>query len=380
MAEAEVAILQRQIAELIAERTRLEEESVQYKLHWTYAIQTCGYLVEQRNAAVSKFEALEKGVASAYQAVTDSTSSGKGKKGKINKHDYDQLKVTLQTQIRVAEQLEEERDHANDEYEFALARLHTVQRHHQKLSHAASEMGRERDRAVAELDILRQQMTQGTQEESTSSTPSDEKSPGEHVRLSLRLSEDSSTTALTPSEKDDLLLLRNDIAKLREQLNDTEKERDELKAELETCFDQLNQFEENMDQARKDCRASESIVHLWQKKYDKLAKEKMDLREDLLTANDRILYLQDELAKERLHRKSFHNNLRVSPRSQATPPPRAQSCEELKVDETAQTIPQPKVEHHGSYDSLLDSQLSYLTYGTSDWDLVPVNDDEISWI
>jgi chromosome segregation ATPase len=57
--------------------------------------------------------------------------------------------------------------------------------------------------------------------------------------------------ALTPSEKDDLLLLRNDIAKLREQLNDTEKERDELKAELETCFDQLNQFEENMDQARK---------------------------------------------------------------------------------------------------------------------------------
>jgi hypothetical protein len=56
LAEAEVAILQRQIAELIAERTRLEEESVQYKLHWTYAIQTCGYLVEQRNAAVSKFE------------------------------------------------------------------------------------------------------------------------------------------------------------------------------------------------------------------------------------------------------------------------------------------------------------------------------------
>ena len=128
--------------------------------------------------------------------MTDSTSSGKGKKGKINKHDYDQLKVTLQTQIRVAEQLEEERDHANDEYEFALARLHTVQRHHQKLSHAASEMGRERDRAVAELDILRQQMTQGTQEESTSSTPSDEKSPGEHVRLSLRLSEDSSTTGV----------------------------------------------------------------------------------------------------------------------------------------------------------------------------------------
>ena len=56
LSEAEIAILQRQITELISERSRLEEESVQYKLHWTFAIQTCGYLVEQRNAAVSKFE------------------------------------------------------------------------------------------------------------------------------------------------------------------------------------------------------------------------------------------------------------------------------------------------------------------------------------
>ena len=58
-------------------------------------------------------------------------------------------------------------------------------------------------------------------------------------------------TALTPSERDDLLLLRNEVAKLRELLSDVEKERDELKSELETCFEQLNKFEENMDQARK---------------------------------------------------------------------------------------------------------------------------------
>ena len=59
------------------------------------------------------------------------------------------------------------------------------------------------------------------------------------------------SSALTPSERDDLLLLRNEVAKLRELLSDVEKERDELKSELETCFEQLNKFEENMDQARK---------------------------------------------------------------------------------------------------------------------------------
>ena len=136
-------------------------------------------------------------MSSAYRTLTESTPSGKGKKNKISKHEFDQLKVSLETQVRVAEQLEEERDHANDEYEFALARLHAVQKQHQKLVHAAGEMGRERDRAVAELDILRQQVThmQGVQEEeSESSSPSDEKSSSEHMRLGLRLGEESVST------------------------------------------------------------------------------------------------------------------------------------------------------------------------------------------
>ena len=136
-------------------------------------------------------------MSNAYRSIIEGAPPGKGKKNKINKHEFDQLKVSLETQVRVAEQLEEERDHANDEYEFALARLHAVQKQHQKLVHAAGEMGRERDRAVAELDILKQQVThvQGIhEEESENSTPSDEKSSSEHMRLGLRVSEDSVST------------------------------------------------------------------------------------------------------------------------------------------------------------------------------------------
>ena len=44
----------------------------------------------------------------------------KGKKGaKVNKSSWDQLKLSLETQTRVAESLEHERDRAYDDYEMA---------------------------------------------------------------------------------------------------------------------------------------------------------------------------------------------------------------------------------------------------------------------
>ena len=56
LAEAEVAILQREVAELIADRTALETQATEYRVHWVFATQTCGRLVEERDAAVAKFE------------------------------------------------------------------------------------------------------------------------------------------------------------------------------------------------------------------------------------------------------------------------------------------------------------------------------------
>ena len=96
-------------------------------------------------------------MSSAYQSLSEQPPGSKSKKTKA-KHEVDQLRVSLETQVRICEQLEGERDRSNDEYEFAMARLHTVLRQHQQLVHASGEMGRERDRALAEVDILRQQL------------------------------------------------------------------------------------------------------------------------------------------------------------------------------------------------------------------------------
>ena len=94
---------------------------------------------------------------SAYQSLSEQPPGSKAKKNKA-KHEVDQLRVSLETQVRVCEQLEAERDRSNDEYEFALAHLNTVLKQHQELVHAAGDMGRERDRALTEVDILRQQL------------------------------------------------------------------------------------------------------------------------------------------------------------------------------------------------------------------------------
>ena len=62
LAEAEVAILQREVAELIADRTALETQATEYRVHWVFAAQTCGRLVEERDAAVAKFEVGRAGI------------------------------------------------------------------------------------------------------------------------------------------------------------------------------------------------------------------------------------------------------------------------------------------------------------------------------
>ena len=60
-----------------------------------------------------------------------------------------------------------------------------------------------------------------------------------------------SAAVLTPSERDELLLLRKEIVNLREQLSEITKEKEDVKMELDECFEQLNKYEQNMDQALK---------------------------------------------------------------------------------------------------------------------------------
>ena len=56
LTEAEVAILQHEIAELIGDRDKYEEEATKYKMQWSFAMQTCGRLIEQRNETLAKLE------------------------------------------------------------------------------------------------------------------------------------------------------------------------------------------------------------------------------------------------------------------------------------------------------------------------------------
>lgn len=56
---------------------------------------------------------------------------------------------------------------------------------------------------------------------------------------------------LPPSDRDELLLLRNEVARLRERLCDVEREKEEFRIEMESCLEQLNQYEQNIDQAHK---------------------------------------------------------------------------------------------------------------------------------
>ena len=106
-------------------------------------------------------QSLEKGVSNAYHSLTENANTNtKYKKVKVTKYEVDQLRLAIETQIRVSEKLEEERDKANDEYELTVAKMNTILRQHQQLLHSASEMGRERDRALAQVEFLRQKLSQ----------------------------------------------------------------------------------------------------------------------------------------------------------------------------------------------------------------------------
>ena len=68
------------------------------------------------------------------------------------------IKLQLETQTRVSESLERERDRAYDDYQLAQAQLHTIIRQYQDLASTCSEVARERDKAKAEVQLLREDL------------------------------------------------------------------------------------------------------------------------------------------------------------------------------------------------------------------------------
>lgn len=72
--------------------------------------------------------------------------------------ELDSIMQQLNTQIRVSRQLEFERDKANDECDLTKAQLQTVILQNQDLVNACAEVARQRDRAIAEKEVLREEL------------------------------------------------------------------------------------------------------------------------------------------------------------------------------------------------------------------------------
>ena len=64
----------------------------------------------------------------------------------------------METQTRVARQLEYERDRANDDSDFAKAQLNTVMMQYQDLLSACTEVERNRDKAISEAHMLKEEL------------------------------------------------------------------------------------------------------------------------------------------------------------------------------------------------------------------------------
>ena len=82
----------------------------------------------------------------------------RGRRIKTSRSLFEHIKLQLETQTRVSESLEHERDKAYDDYQMAQAQLHTLIRQYQDLASTCSEVARERDKAKAEVQLLREDL------------------------------------------------------------------------------------------------------------------------------------------------------------------------------------------------------------------------------
>ena len=101
----------------------------------------CGRISEEKSELSAKLDVLRPPMVS--------TTGKKARKGEV-----EQLKVALDTQNRVCEQLEQERDRANDDFQSCQSQLTTLLDNYHILATASAAVARERDAAQQEVSYV----------------------------------------------------------------------------------------------------------------------------------------------------------------------------------------------------------------------------------
>lgn len=102
-------------------------------------------------------------------------------------------------------------------------------------------------------------------------------------------------------------MLRQHLAqwnKSQADVDDSQSTDEELHKELAHCKERLKRIEQSRNQAVKDKQAADSIITLWQHKHENVLRENRELKEDVLAAQERISFLQEQLAVLRLHQRT----------------------------------------------------------------------------
>lgn len=102
-------------------------------------------------------------------------------------------------------------------------------------------------------------------------------------------------------------MLRQHLAqwnKSQADVDDSQSTDEELHKELAHCKERLKRIEHSRNQAVKDKQATDSIITLWQHKHENVLRENHELKEDVLAAQERISFLQEQLAVLRLHQRT----------------------------------------------------------------------------
>ena len=128
------------LCRLLAEKSAIEEASTTFYSNWQFALIQCGRITEEKNEAVVK-------LASTHPPTVHTNH-------KKSRREVEQLRLALDTQNRVCEQLEQERDRANDDFQSCRAQLTTLLDNYHVLATASAAVARERDAAQQEVSSV----------------------------------------------------------------------------------------------------------------------------------------------------------------------------------------------------------------------------------
>ncbi|XP_064382376.1 uncharacterized protein LOC135331221 [Halichondria panicea] len=320
--EAELALVQREVSDLLTERNNLESSSRKHEDSWRFAVKECGRVVEQRDELQKRLDMLQQLIASGPQ--TPEKGKGKGRGG--GRGSLEHLKLQLETQTRVAVSFEHERDKAYDDYELAQAQTSTLMKQYQELASSCSEVARERDKFKAEVGILREELHRYDPEDSLSSArnslrKADSLVGGSHGSLA------SLGGGAGGAEGDDAgSLIMSDPSMLLAHVKEMKQERDKANSKYEQAMKRAEQYQKQLYRAEEDRRqalaTSEALTALWQKKFEKAQNENYDLRQELLTSQERNSLLLERLAMARIQSRDVTPSRHSPPdHDTATPSP-----------------------------------------------------------